>query len=597
MSQPGNLRRLAPAAALLCAVAVVHGNTLRNGFVWDDDTIVVKNPDTRHLSRLGHVLLSPDGQPPYYRPLNRASYLLDYRLFGMDPRGFHLVNLAAHAAAVLALYALGRRLFADRAPALAAALLLAVHPLGTEAVAFVSARNNLLALFFSLLALSLFIDADRRQAWSRAWLSGLAFFLGLLGKEPAAMALPALAAWLAIERQDATLARRARLLLPHGIALAAYLALRAIALGGVVGTPTGPAPGSFLERLATNYFTIPLDLGLVLFPRGLTIYHVIPRVGGAAVLGFALAWLAIGAGLALLLRQRSAPSLLGMAWFALGLVPLAGLFALPTTTVLAERFLYFPAAGLWLVAADQLGRAWQRTSWRPALAVAAALVLAALGARSFRRNLDWRDDLALARSAVEVEPRAPMAQYNLGLALHEAGDREAARRHWEASARFDTGDGRALIALGNLAAQDGDAAAAEAYYRRALGTLAGPVEAHLNLGKLHDRQGDAGRARAEWELVLRARPDHADALAQIGVLDATRGDLASAERRFRAALAADPDMAEALFDLARLCEQSGRAVEAIALYERFLRSPQPRSPDASAFAARRAAALRQSLGR
>jgi hypothetical protein len=130
------------AAAALAA----HGGDVRNGFVWDDEPIVVESPVTRNVSRLGEALLTPDEVKPYYRPLNRASYLLDHRLAGLDPRWFHLVNVLVHAASALALYAVGRRLFARCGPALLAALLLAVHPIHVEAVAFVSARNDLLAV-------------------------------------------------------------------------------------------------------------------------------------------------------------------------------------------------------------------------------------------------------------------------------------------------------------------------------------------------------------------------------------------------------------------------------------------------------------------
>ena len=589
-------RRCWPALLLVVVALAAHGNTVVNGFVWDDDPIIVKNPDTRNLSRLGHVLLSPDEKPPYYRPLNRATYLLDHALFGLDPAGFHLVNLLIHAAAVLALYAVGRRLFDARFPALLAALLLAVHPIGTEAIAFVSARNNLLALLFSLLGVALLVDAERRQDWRRAWLSGLAFFLGLASKEPAAMTLPVLALWLVRPGQAAPPTPRSlRLLAPHLVALLAYLALRAVSLGGLVGPPVDPGlpQAPLLSRLATNFFTIPLDLALLAFPRGLTIYHVLPAADAASVAVAALAWALIAVAVVLLVRQRSAPSLLGLAWFALGLVPASGLLALPTATVLAERYLYVPAAGLWLLVADQVARLRGRAGLRTPLTAAAALALLVLGVRSVVRNLDWRDDGTLSRAAVAVEPRAPMAQYNLGLALLEAGDRAAARAHWEVAIRHDSVDGRALIGLGNLAAQDGDAAAAERLYRAALGTLAGPVEAHLNLGKLYDQLGDAARARAEWETVLRAEPDHADALTQLGVLQATAGDLAGAERRFLQALAADPDLPEALFDLAKLCEGTGRPEQAARSYERFLRAPGPPGDEARRVAERRLAALRQ----
>lgn len=582
------------AALLVAATVATHGNTLANGFVWDDERIIVKNPQTRDLSRLGEVLLSPDETPPYYRPLNRASYLVDYQLFGLNPRGFHLVNVALQAGCVLALYALGRRLWASRAASVVASLLLAVHPVGVEAVAFVSARNNLLALLFALLSLALFLDADRRRDWTRATLSAVALFLGLLSKEPAAMTLPVMATWLVLDRRGGErFLQRARLLAPHAALAGVYLALRAVSLGGLMGGGPGAAgPGvPLVGRLAANLLAVPAYLGMLLFPRDLTIYRLLPEATPATVALSVVAWVVLVAGAAALLRLRSRPGLLGLAWFAFGLLPIANLLSLPTATVVAERYVFIPAVGLWLVAADLFDRAWRRPAAHPALVAGTVAVTVALAGRTIVRNADWKDDLTLARAAVEVEPRAAMAQYNLGLALEERGDRAGAVARWEEAVRVDRIDGRAHVALGNVAAERGDLAEAERYYRAALGMIVGPVEGHLNLGKLYDRMGEPDRARAEWEAVLRADPDHADALAQLGVLAAARGDFDAAERFFLRALRSDPDMREALFNMGRVCEVTGRQAQAIAFYERFVRV----HGDAGDAAVRQAAARLQAL--
>ncbi len=567
------LRRAAPLVLLAAVTLAAYANAIPNGFVWDDETIIVKNPDTRDLSRIGKVLLSPDETAPYYRPLNRASYLVDYQLFGMDPRGFHAVSVAIHAAAVLALYAFARRLLAARAPALVAALLLAVHPIGVEAVSFVTTRNNPLALLFALLALTLFVDAERRDDVGRAWLSGLAFFLGLLSKEPAAMALPLMLAWVLLPglRSRTPGLRSLRLLAPHGLALAVYLVMRTVSLGAPVAAYTGnkALASGLLDRLALNWYAIPRYLGWVLFPRDLAIYHVVPE-RPAAVWWLGIAWVAIAAGVVLLVRRRTVGSTVGLLWFGLNLLPIAGLVSIPTATAIAERYFYIPAVGLWLLAGDGVDRLWRRPTLRPALAAATALVAVVLGARSVARNSDWADDLTLARSAVAVEPRAPMARYNLGLALEERGDHAGARAQWEEALRLEPAHPYALAGLGTLAARAGRLDEAEAYLRAALRSDPDLGEAHLNLGKLHDERGDRAAARQEWEAVLRKDPEHAGALLQLGTLDAVEGDLASAERRFRVALRADPDLPEALFNLGKLCEQTGRPAEALGFYTRFL---------------------------
>jgi tetratricopeptide (TPR) repeat protein len=502
----------APWLALLLATAAAHGNTLANGFVWDDGEIVVRNPATRDLSRLGEVLLSPDEVRPYYRPLNRASYLVDHRLFGMDPRAFHAVNVLVHAASVLLLFALARRLFEARWPALLAAALLAVHPIHAESVSFVTARNNLFALGFALATLVLFVDATRRRSRAAAWLSGAAFFLGLASKEQAAMVLPVAAAWLLLPGTGAAWRgwRAWRALVPHACALGAYVVLRWIALGGPLAA--GEAAQGLLARLAQNAWVMPRYLSLVLWPDRLTIFHAPAPPDGVLEIGaIVAAWLAVALAVLFLVRRPSLPAAVGLLWLAANLVPIANVVPLPATTPMAERYFHAPAVGLWLLAADAALRLGGTGGRRRGILVAcAAVALALLGARTVARNRDWRDDLALARSAVAADPRATRAWFNLGVTLKDAGDVDGAERAWRAALAIDPRDAESLTQLGTLAAVRGDLAQAEHLLRRALGVDPEIATAHLNLGRICDRTGRPREALGHYEAGLALTDDAAE---------------------------------------------------------------------------------------
>ena len=160
-------RSLRASLVFLALLTVaVYGNSLVNGFVWDDEFIIVNDPAVRDPSGAATLMFSPDVVKPYYRPLNRASYLLDYRLFGMRPAGFHAVNVLIHLLNVLLLYLLGLRIFRSAAPAVLAAALFAVHPVNAEAVNFLSARNTLLCLFFVLSSILVFHQGLTRGSWA-----------------------------------------------------------------------------------------------------------------------------------------------------------------------------------------------------------------------------------------------------------------------------------------------------------------------------------------------------------------------------------------------------------------------------------------------
>ncbi len=499
---------LAAALLLLAASLGAHANTLANGFVWDDEVVVLGTPESRDLSRLATALTSPDEVRPYYRPLTRASFLVDHALWGLDARGFHAVNVAIHALNVLLLFVLGRRLFGRTAPALLAGLLLAVHPLHTESTAFLSGRNNLFALLFSLSTFLLFLEAERRGSPALAAASGLSFLLGLGSKEQAVMAGPLVVAW-ALRPGGALRVRGWRagwLLAPLLAAALVYLALRSVALGSPGALPA--ASTSLAHRLVETFLVVPRYLGLAAFPAGLTIFHSTPRADAGAVAVAGVAWAAVAAAAVALLRRPTPTSRVGLSWLVLFFLPVANLVPIPSATM-AERFVYLPAAGLWLLVADGTDRLYRRFPRRTLCVGLWAAALLALAARTVVRNRDWRDDLALARAAVAVDPRSVPALFNLGVVLKDGGDLAAARQQWDLVLGIDPGNGGALAQLGTLSALAGDLATAERHFRAALASRDAPPLARYNLGLLCERTGRLAEALTHYQdfLELVDRPE------------------------------------------------------------------------------------------
>ena len=504
------------ALPLLLALATlaVYANSLLGGFVWDDVPIVVESQFGESPPRLREVLLSPDEVKPYYRPLNRASYLLDARVWGANPLGFHAVNVALHVANVLVLFFLVRLLFRRSALAMGAALLLAVHPINAETVNFISARNNLFALLFLQGAIALLALGLERRSRLAIWGSGLAWFLALSSKESAAAGILLLVGYAAWPVLPGPSSLRARLLalVPHALFLAAYLGLRNAALDGLMGTPV--ALGALGETLRLNFFILPRYLELVLVPARLNVFHAVPPGGVADAPWLLLGWVAMATVVVALVRQRSLPSLLGLAWFAVNYLPIANLVPIPSAAM-AERFLYLPAVGLWVVAADQAVRLLDRAGRKRVATLALALPLVALAAGSVRRNGDWRNDVTLFWSSVEVEPGSVIALFNLGSALRDQGDLEGARTAWERALAVDPRDAGPLTQLGTLAAVSGDFPRAERLYRAALDSDPRNALIHLNLAKLFEKTGRPGEAATAYgrflELATRDHQEHVPA--------------------------------------------------------------------------------------
>src|SRR5439155_7154840 len=153
--------RLAPLAAAAALLAIVaYANAFQNSFALDDVRAIVENPIIRDFGNLGRIFRTNYWDtgvpgvtaldPGLYRPLTVLTYMVDYRLWGLDPTGFHAVNIVLHAASTALVFVLAVDIVGSAMAAFAAAAVFAVHPIHTDAVASVVGRAEILATLFFL---------------------------------------------------------------------------------------------------------------------------------------------------------------------------------------------------------------------------------------------------------------------------------------------------------------------------------------------------------------------------------------------------------------------------------------------------------------
>jgi protein O-mannosyl-transferase len=489
----------------------VYSVSFTNGFVMDDEVIIVNNPQTLSLGNVPDVLLAPDLIKPYYRPLNRATYLFDYRVAGLNPAWYHGVNIIIHLGNVLLLFLVSRRLFPGWRGALAAALIFSVHPVNSEAVNFISARNTLLALFFSLASLLAYLAA-RERGKSIPVLSALLFFCGLLCKETAFMMIAVifLATFVPLIDREERISWKERFLVisPYMVATALYLVMRSYSLQGIVGTGV-PAEGLF-SRIAVNYHIIPQYIGLLLLPLDLTLFHKVPQGGLFYPPWYLPAMLILLGVIWLIVRSRSRAALFGLTWFIINYAPISNIVPIPSDQ-LTERYLYMPAVGFFIGVGTLFSWLYTCEKTRRALWGGMALIVVALAGMTLQRNLDWRNNLSLFSSGVRNDPTSAAAHYNLGTAYRENGDLESARKEWEKTLELTPDYADALTQMGTFAAVQGDLTRAEMYYLSALKAPPGETDpdksmAHLNLGKICEKRGLPGEALQHYQLFLKTVP-------------------------------------------------------------------------------------------
>ena len=502
-----------PLLLLVAITLLVYAVSFFNGFVWDDEVIIVNNPQTLSLRNITEVLLSPDMVKPYYRPLNRATYMFDYQLAGMNPAWYHGVNIVIHLGNVVLLYLVCRHFLPDRNATLLVALLFAVHPANAESVNFISARNTLLALFFSLASLLAFVNARKKKLrWPL--LSALLFFCALLSKETGFMLIAVITLYCIIslpgeENEQWQWRKRLSAMIPYLFVTIVYFFMRIYSLQEIMGIST-PAEENLISRLAKNYHIIPQYLGLLLFPSDLTIFHSVPRGGLFTPLWHFAAWLALLAAIFLIVTSRNRAALFGLAWFTINYVPIANIVPIPSGQI-TERFLYFPAAGFFIALGVVLSWFRSRQGNKYLFWGGTTAVLLACATMTIQRNLDWRNDLKLFSSSARNDPMSPEAHYNLGTAYREHGNMAAARKEWETTLAIDPSHAEALIQMGTLAATQGELQKAEQYYLASLKASPGKTDsyksmAHYNLGKIYEKWGQPLQALPHYEQFLKVAP-------------------------------------------------------------------------------------------
>lgn len=591
-----------PDAALAASLAVlVYLNTLPNGYVFDDRRAIERNPlihrpiDRRFFRELATTdfwgtPLSSERSHHSYRPLAVLSLRIDAlvaeRCCGSHAAAAvtHAANALLHAFSTSLLWLHARAGLRGRAAPLAAALIHAMHPINSEAVSYGVGRADVLAAALGLAGWWFHAFAGRGSSHRPTLLryrlaASLCLALALAAKETAVMLLPACVVGDVVQhiappmRQRSEGAcpqsryRRARTLVAGWLPLlmlGACFGWSRVAHAGPIGNRfrrlDNPIPSepSARTRLLSTAALHARSMGLLLWPATLSAdysYDALPLVRTVCdpLVGLALAAYAsiVFVSIALVVlatrphhppstRRRARAALAWVAVLTLTYLP-ASHVVLPLSFVIAERLLYLPCAAAALLAATALAAARARGGrWRHAARALLAAALVASGARTMRRSLDWRDDLALFSAAAATYPRSAKAVYQVADQLVQRQREAEARPLLRKALQIEPNYHYAYLHLARLALTDGDPAAAADLATASLRAVPSPnphghalaAQAHLELsrrgaegtrrGAEGARRGAKGAGTERWSHAL-AAVEHA-----------------------RAAVAADPRAADAV---------------------------------------------------
>lgn len=534
--------------------AAVYSNALSGAFLGDDSTLIVQNPLVKNWRFIPQIFISSyEGQGVYWRPLAIFSHALEYPVWGLNPLGYHLTNSVLHVANSFLIYLLVSRLFGRPSWAFITSLLFLVHPIQTEEVTYISGRCGLLAAFFMLAGLILYVEFRRGRGREYYLASIIFFLLGLLSKESAVVFPLAVvfldAVWL--KARGAGLLRR---IAPFMAILAAYFLWRGV-LGVATANLSAVLPG-LLPRLVTMAQVVFMWWGLLGVPAGLVLDRTTPLAAPLRLLDvslFTLFLLLVGGSIYFGRRSRLVP--FAMCWFFIFLAPVLQIIPVTVQGALftPEHFLYLPSAGFFLLLGSGLALSYRGSRGRKIAcgALVFALVVS-YAAVTVRRNVDWRDPRTLYSLTVRQSPQSARAHVHLGLAQQARGDSEGAAQSFQEALRLKpdyvlahNNLGIALVHMG----KDEDALAA---FGEALRWNAGAAEPHNNIGYLMSKRGEWELALKSYENAIHAEPYGVSAHNNLGTLFFKQGDVVRAEAEWERAVTLDPDYLPARENLARL---------------------------------------------
>jgi len=461
----------------------IYANSLKNDFVFDDESVVQNNLSIQSLSNIPKYFTAEEGFHKvigrYYRPVVSTTYAIDFYFWGLNPIGFHLTNIIINMISCLFLFSVLNKLFKNyksaNLAALLATLIFSSHPVHTEAVSWISGRTDSIATLFFFISFFYYIKKNDDNKINHSIILSLLFYtLGLLSKEMV-ITLPVLIFlydYVFLKKNLKTLFKnRINIYLLFAVLTFLYLIIRYLILRNVPERETylyfyGK---DFITGFATMLKTIPVYLKLLILPVNL-IYHyngVISDANSILDINVILSLFLIFSLLftSYILYKRYNEISFALLFILVSFLPVMNI--VPSMNLMAERFLYLTSFSVALLIAYVIVK-FER--YKNPLIAFFSVIIVTFSILTFLRNQDWKnndtlystgegingsvllvntgnlyankklyDEAALRyRKALEIRQNSVLANHNLGLTFLIKGNTDSAEYYIKRGIAFDS---------------------------------------------------------------------------------------------------------------------------------------------------------------
>jgi len=569
-----------PLIAIVLLTFAVYVPAIRGGFIWDDDFYVTQNPLLTAPHGLSQIWTTT--KSPQYYPLVFTTFWVEQRLWGLNPIGYHSVNVALHAVNAILVWWLLRRLEVPGAWMIGT--IFAVHPVHVESVAWISERKNVLSALFYLLSIGFYLEYESKRRWSW-YAAAFGLFILALSSKTVVATLPIALLLIRYLKGWRTGRREVLELLPFlviGAAMGLLTKWYEVHHVGAEGLEWSLSMG---ERLLVAGRALVFYVVKLIWPTDLIFNY--PRWHLDIHSPVQWSWV-LGAAICVLVfwwkRQTwGRGPFVGLAFFGVSLSPALGFFNVYPMrySFVADHFQYLASIGIIALIVGSVGWGFDRwakfdvhskarilTWMKPALG---SLVLAVLMALAWKQAQIYRNQETLWQDTLSKNPNSWLAYSNLGNFYARQGRLDEAIQQFLALLKVkpDHVDAHYNLGTAYLSQERLDDAVQE--FSAALKLQPDYIDAHNNLGTVYLKQGRLEEAAQEFLTISKLQPDYINAHYNLGSVYFKQGRIDEAAAEFLTVIRLKPDYIDARYHLGNIYKHKGLKNAARRQFEMILK--------------------------
>jgi protein O-mannosyl-transferase len=525
------------AVALIIIIFITYSNSLNNGYIWDDNRYVTQNSLLQNGDGLKKIWFNVGATVQYY-PIVFTSFWIENKLYGLEPRGYHIDNIILHILNALLLWMVLEQLAIPYAWLCAA--IFALHPMQVETVAWIAERKNLLSCFFYLLSVLCFfkflppnipkeiavpnLKKEKKQKkntldW-RFYAFSLMFFISAMLSKTVAASLPVVFLIIYFWKRNKFDMSVLKCTIPFFV-IGLMLGLVTVHLEKYNVLAMGKDwDFSFIDRIliagrALCFYPAKLILPLqqiFIYPR----WNIDPAQWRQYL--FPAADLCVVAALILLRKKIGLAAIAAALFYIFTLAPALGFFNVYPMrySFVADHFQYMAGIGIIapIIAAIYYTSLRYTKHPKRIMTVFGAIIIIWLSMKSYSQTNVYKDQKALWQDTINKNDRAWIAYNNLGGVFAREGNYAEARKYYEECLILKPDHSGAMFNIGNIYAIEGNLQKAEDEYIKAIQMCTDNTidEMYYQLAMLYVNEQKMDEALNTFNTAISKNPQNAKAL-------------------------------------------------------------------------------------